>query len=421
MNPKTLANRVLVIMTIFVMVWSTGACSDTNSANNATGQNDAALLQAQVTPTNSPRIITTVGQSTNGLPTAVPTEIPLLLPTPTEVGAGTPINLTNLVPSPTVTPTNTPKPPTATPTETPLPTKTPIPAPTATPAPLVNVVGEIAVDFPTFSDVRTNFQYPITNQCISNAYINVAPVSKTAKPYNDTSIGARAQEYAWFDNVLNLYIRQPVANSYLRSGIITDAVAFENRQIEFRPDLVLIWHVLNNVAIQLIDPDTDPNVYQRAYESGLNTYVDRMLQQTRARVIIGNVPDITALWFFKSCFQPDVLKRVQQTYNDIIANVARKNPSRVFVADLTDIELAKYGQYISYDDGFWLTVGAHREVAKRFGDVIKKLGITAPEKTPSLYYPGSPIAGKTNSGSGGATTPAVPGATTPAAPATTAG
>jgi hypothetical protein len=279
-------------------------------------------------------------------------------------------------------------------------------------------VGLIQQEFPGFTDIRRGFEYPITNQCIRSAFLNPAAVTKTAVPYNFGAQATRAEEKAWFDATVSQYIRTPT-NTYIQLTInITGANAYATSQVEFQPDLVLFWSVMNNLTIQMLDPNTDPAIYQRAYEESLNLYVNRMLKDTRARIIIGNAPDVTSMWYFKPCFTSEVLRKVQQDYNNIIANVARKNPTRVFVADLSNIELGKYAQYISDEDGFWFTVAGHREVAKVFGDVInKKLGITNPVKPPSLYYPGSPVAGTTAAGGAPSGTVApTSGATTPAAP-----
>ncbi|MEI7553991.1 hypothetical protein [Candidatus Chlorohelix sp.] len=414
MKPETLAYRVLVVFTLFVVLLSAGACSDTTPPSQT--QNDSAYIQAQVTPTGAVRLIGTAG--TTGTVARIinptPTEIPLILPTPTEVGAGTPVPTKDLV----APATSTPIPPTPTNTPPPAPpTNTPIPP---TPAPLINVVGVIQQDFPGFTSVYNGFEYPITNQCIRNAFLTMptAGITKTAVPYDFAGQATRAEERAWFDATVNQYIRTPVGTHTQLTLVITDATFLETSMVDFRPDLVLFWNVLNNLTIQMIDPATDPAIYQRAYEESLNLYVNRMLKDTKARVIIGNAPDVTSMWYFKPCFAPEALRKVQQDYNNIIANVAKKNPTRVFVADLTGIELGKYAFYISIDDGFWFTVSGHREIAKAFGDVInKKLGITTPVKVPSLYYPGSPIAGTT--AAGGSTTGTVApitGAATPAAP-----
>ena len=91
MNSKSFAYRVFVFLVVMGAMWSTGACSDNSTPVSDTQQNNAAFIQAQVTPTSGPRTVTT-----NARPSPTPTEIPLILPTPTEVGAGTPLP-TNLL------------------------------------------------------------------------------------------------------------------------------------------------------------------------------------------------------------------------------------------------------------------------------------------------------------------------------------
>jgi hypothetical protein len=256
----------------------------------------------------------------------------------------------------------------------------------------------------------------LTNQCIRAAFLSETGVTKTAEPYNSLNLATRADEKAWFDATVSLYIRPPTATEVVfKSIVISDANFTATRFVDFKPDLVLTWQVLNNLTIQLLDPNTDPAHYLRSYENELNIFVDRMLKETRARVVIGNAPDVTAMWYFKPCFTPEVLRKVQADYNNIISNVAKKNPTRVFVADLSNLPLGRYSQFLSVEDGLWFTVQGHREVAKIFGDVIRKLGITAPASEPSFYYPGSPVAGTTGAG-GGATTAGGGGAPTTAAP-----
>lgn len=411
MNSKSFAYRVFVFLVVMGAMWSTGACSDNSTPVSDTQQNNAAFIQAQVTPTSGPRTVTT-----NARPSPTPTEIPLILPTPTEVGAGTPLPTNLLLPPPTITPTATP---TRTPLPTPTPTNTPLPPPSPTPAPAVNIAGIIMLDFQGYQDLQRNILFPLTNQCIRNTFLTAPAATKAGLPADSLIQNARATESAWFDNILSIYIRPPLGSIERSSSVvITDVNSTQTRIIESRPDLVLMWHVLNNLTIQLVDPDTDPATYQRAYEESLNIMIDRFMKETRARVVVGNVPDITSLWYYKPCFSPEVLRRVQQSYNTIISNAARRYPSRVFVADLTGIELGKYAQYVALDDGFSLTVAGHREVSKVFANVILRLGITQPIKEPSLYYPGSPAPG--SGGGSGATTPPVRGTTTPPGGGTTA-
>lgn len=403
MSSKILAQRILAFLMIIGLMLTTGAC----------GLNSNSLGQA-VTPTlpgsqaNTPSADATATIP----PSPTPTEIPILLPTPTVVGGLTPPPTNNLLPptvapSPTLSPTVTATPkPTVTPTNTPLPRPTDTPKPTATPA--------LAVRTYALVDERSTFgfifpsavEYPaLTNSCIASTLLN--PVRVT--PGSESSLVADLEPRYWAQYTYDTYIRKATVGEDLLQTqsilFITNTVLAKVPLNNSYSDLVMIWNVMPNIGLQLANPDTDANSYLRAYETALNTFINSTLSQTQAKIVIGNVINIQDMRFFRPCFSRDTLQSVQNSYNQMIGNMVAKNPKRVFIADLTGLDIANQQLFTSLNNGYFLTQSGYQAIADSFGKVINnQLGITKPIRPVSLNNTPTKLpytGGDTSSGGGG--------------------
>jgi hypothetical protein len=405
MSSKSLIQKLLAFAVIAGLLVSITAC------NNAS--NTLELGQA-VTPTTAPQPFNTptVAATATVRPSPTPTEIPPLLPTPTVVGGLTP------------QPTNIPTPPAPSPTISPTLRPTDTPRPTPTPALAVRT-------FALIDEASTaGFFYPpdiprpaLLNSCLQATLgQNVSPVA------NGGSFIADTEPRYWATYTYLNYIRPATEGEDL---IETQSIYFITRTAYTRvqmnnsyPDLVLTWNVMPSVSMQLFNSASDPNAYLRAYEQALDGFISRTLRETRARIVVGNVINIQDMRFFRPCFSRDTLENIQRTYNQMIANVVAKYSGRVFLADLTGIDIARQPSFTSVNNGYFLTQGGYEAVAEVFGRVINtRLGISRPLRPVSLNNPptpgpylGTPNTGGGNGGGGGGIIIILPtqGGTTPA-------
>ncbi|HEX2912904.1 MAG TPA: hypothetical protein VH186_19010 [Chloroflexia bacterium] len=152
-------------------------------------------------------------------------------------------------------------------------------------------------------------------------------------------------------------------------------------------NLTLMWKVMNDVTMAMLDPDTPLEVYLRAYESNLDTIVGNVVnislkdpslaadgseRYANRKVIIGNVPDLLAFRFFKPCFNDAQIRTVQNGYNNVIARVAAKYPGKVYIADLSALNWKGNPQWVSTTDGYRITNDGADAIADAFGRVFQK-------------------------------------------------
>jgi hypothetical protein len=212
----------------------------------------------------------------------------------------------------------------------------------------------------------------------------------------------------WAEYTYENYIRPATTGTDL---IQTQSIFFITRTAYTRvsmnntyPDLVMTWNVMPSVSMHLFNSASDPNHYLRTYEEALDGFINRTLRETNARIIVGNVINLQDMRFFRPCFSRDTLVSVQRAYNQAIANVVAKYSNRVFLADLTGIDIARQQSFTSVNNGYFLNQGGYEAVAEVFGRVINtRLGITRPSRPVSLNNPPTkvPFTGGGSSGTPG--------------------
>ncbi len=152
--------------------------------------------------------------------------------------------------------------------------------------------------------------------------------------------------------------------------------------LDARPDLVTIWLAVNDIAA---------HVPVASYEQDLDTLLSR-LQASRphARIVIANVPDLTALRGFyalyassgKSLSDPNLpasqlqqlTPEIQQQatlYNTAISNVVRQH--KILLVDLSQpgYDLPNHPEYISAD-GLHPTSLGYKRLAELFYQTLNK-------------------------------------------------
>lgn len=258
----------------------------------------------------------------------------------------------------------------------PAPTFTPTPKPTATPT-IAATVPPTPLPFPT-NDVFTGLTAVPTNSGPTPTAIP-SPTATRTPPPAPTSTPSVVQR---------LTVRGDLVGNFIQSVWITDVNSllpkFSTQPVNF----VVMWHVMNDVTLAMVNFDTPLENYLRAYEQSLDETLQRLLnislrdpnlkptgeeRYANRKIILGNVPDLRAFRFFKPCFTDERIRTVQNSYNQVISRVAAKYPGRVYIADLSTMAWTSNPLWVTPENGFELTTFGAEAVADVFGRVFEKL------------------------------------------------
>ena len=91
-----------------------------------------------------------------------------------------------------------------------------------------------------------------------------------------------------------------------------------------KPSVVTVWLAVN---------DLNATIEPASFAESLGQIVDGLVQKTGATIYVGNVPDLRAVPVYANVDKTRLLAGIQG-YNDAIAAIASRNPSRVKVVDL---------------------------------------------------------------------------------------
>lgn len=162
----------------------------------------------------------------------------------------------------------------------------------------------------------------------------------------------------------------PAGSTYTNlgvSGSLTAQAANEQlpRAILERPTIVSIWLAVN---------DMNAGVSPADHAAALARIVDGLASSTDARVFVGNVPDLRAVPVYADT-DPELLAALVNAYNDGVARVARRHGDRVVLVDLhtgsaelmTDVTVAT--------DGFHPSDAGYILIADRFAAAMRVAGI----------------------------------------------
>ena len=130
--------------------------------------------------------------------------------------------------------------------------------------------------------------------------------------------------------------------------------------MDARPDVVTVWLGVND----LLD-----GVPLTSYAAQLRQLLTTLRQHTQARIVAGNLPDLTYLPLFYGA-DTTTLRATIRHWNDAIAAAARA--SGVTLVDLYSAwsELARHPEYIS-GDGFHPSAAGARRLADLFAAALR--------------------------------------------------
>ncbi len=137
--------------------------------------------------------------------------------------------------------------------------------------------------------------------------------------------------------------------------------------VQADPDIITLWNVVN---------DATKGVTLTTYLTDLNAALEKLTKETRAQIVLLNMPDITVLMGGLPAAQKDLIRGGVEQWNRSIAEAASKYDGRVHVVDLYPVseEVLNHREYIS-DDNFHPSSAGYRRLAEFVWDEIKQDGL----------------------------------------------
>jgi len=164
--------------------------------------------------------------------------------------------------------------------------------------------------------------------------------------------------------------RLPAGTDYVNLGVSGSLAAQAAREqlpraLQLRPELVTVWLAVNDMNANLTPAD---------YTAALRSVVAPLIEQTDARLFIGNVPDLRAVPAYAGADQAALGARVT-AYNLAIAAVAQPFGKRAVVVDLFTGSAALTSSLTVAADGFHPSDAGYALIAERFANAIAASGI----------------------------------------------
>jgi lysophospholipase L1-like esterase len=201
------------------------------------------------------------------------------------------------------------------------------------------------------------------------------PIRYAALGASDTvGVGSRAPgRENWTARIHAALPQDTVYERFARSGItLRDAVDVEvPRVIAFRPTLITMWLSVNDALRQVPLP---------TYQKSLQATLERLTRETKAQVVLLNVPDLAALAPpHASARERERLRDLVSAWNTAIADATRPFGSRVLVVDLLPAsrQLPTHAEWVSAD-GFHPSPAGYQKLADVTLETMRRAGLLPP-------------------------------------------
>ena len=164
--------------------------------------------------------------------------------------------------------------------------------------------------------------------------------------------------------------KMPAGTQMARLGIggatVKVALTTEVPQaVAAKPDIITIWNAVNDIIQGMGDND---------YRATLNAMLDRLTAETRAPILIGNVPDITNLPLIKR-FGISTAQVADKTarWNTIIADAVAAHKGRVYLVDLYagTFNAGAHPEWVS-GDGFHPNSAGYVQLANAYWQTLQQ-------------------------------------------------
>lgn len=132
-----------------------------------------------------------------------------------------------------------------------------------------------------------------------------------------------------------------------------------------RPTVVTVWLAVNDLNA-VIEP--------ASYAQALGTIIDGLVQNTDATVFVGNVPDLRTVPVYANADKTRLLAGIN-AYNDAIAAIAARSPTRVVLVDLFTGSADLVSTATVSSDGFHPSDAGYQLIADRFAVAMRAKGI----------------------------------------------
>jgi acyl-CoA thioesterase I len=132
-----------------------------------------------------------------------------------------------------------------------------------------------------------------------------------------------------------------------------------------KPNLVSVWLAVNDLNAT-IDP--------ASFADSLGQIVDGLVQKTSATIFVGDVPDLRAVPVYAGVDKVRLLAGIR-AYNDAIAAIAARSPTRIKVVDLFTGSAALVSTGTVSQDGFHPSDEGYQLIAERFASAMRANGV----------------------------------------------
>src|ERR1051326_1816775 len=128
--------------------------------------------------------------------------------------------------------------------------------------------------------------------------------------------------------------------------------------LDAQPDVVTVWLAVN---------DLNARVPLEQYAADLDSLLGR-LEQTHARVLVGNVPDLVALAAYRG-IDPEPLRAEVDAWNAVIADATARHGATLVDLHAHWQEIAQHPEYVSAD-GFHPSDEGYQALADLFATAL---------------------------------------------------
>ena len=209
-----------------------------------------------------------------------------------------------------------------------------------------------------------------TTPAPSPAATSPAPAVRYVAIGASDSVGVGATDPAKGSWPARIAARLPAGSTYVNLGVSGSIALQAGREqvpgaIAQRPTLVTIWLAVN---------DLNATIDRGSYTDALGGIVEALVQRSDAAIFVGNVPDLRTVPAYASVDKLVLLARIN-AYNDAIAQIAARSPTRVFVVDLFNGSADVVSTATVAQDGFHPSDAGYQLIADRFANAMRAKGV----------------------------------------------
>ena len=204
----------------------------------------------------------------------------------------------------------------------------------------------------------------------SSAAPSAAPAVRYVAIGASDTVGVGATDPATGSWPARIAARLPAGSGYVNLGVSGSITLQAGREqlpgaIAQRPTVVTIWLAVN---------DLNATIDRASYAEALGAIVEGLVQRTGAAIFVGNVPDLRAVPVYAGVDRLVLLARIT-AYNDAIAEIAARSPTRVYVVDLFNGSADVVSTGTVAPDGFHPSDAGYQLIADRFAGAMRAKGV----------------------------------------------